>query len=127
VGDRKFKAAVNIGTNPTFTPDKTTLNVEAYLLDFDEDIYGEVLYLEFVKRLRDELKYTTVEALIEQIEQDVEQTRVLLGTESPFPFSFDTNEANHRNNMKLKYQVAFGSPFLLLYNARGRYNLPEIF
>jgi riboflavin kinase/FMN adenylyltransferase len=55
--------------------------VEAYLLDFDEDIYGEVLYLEFVKRLRDELKYTTVEALIEQIEQDVEQTRVLLGTE----------------------------------------------
>lgn len=80
LGDRKFKAAVNIGTNPTFTPDKKTLNVEAYLLDFDEDIYGEALRLEFVERLRDELKYTTVEALIEQIEKDVEQTRNILGT-----------------------------------------------
>jgi len=70
---------VNIGTNPTFTPDKQTLNVEAYLLDFDRDIYGEILQLDFVKRLRDELKYTTVDALIKQIELDVEQTREILG------------------------------------------------
>jgi riboflavin kinase/FMN adenylyltransferase len=54
--------------------------VEAYLLDFDRDIYGEVLLLEFVARLRDELKYESVDALIEQIEKDVEQTRELLGT-----------------------------------------------
>ena len=81
VGDQKHKAAVNIGTNPTFTPDKQTLNVEAYLLDFDREIYGEVVRLEFIERLRDELKYTTVDALIQQIEQDVEQTRAILGTE----------------------------------------------
>lgn len=81
VGDEKHMAAINIGTNPTFTPDKTTLNVEAYLLDFDRDIYGEVLQLEFVERLRDELKYTTVDALIEQINLDVKQTREILGTE----------------------------------------------
>lgn len=76
----KHAAAVNIGTNPTFTPDKQTLNVEAYLLDFDQDIYDETVTLEFVQRLRDELKYDSVTALIEQIRRDVEQTRKLLGT-----------------------------------------------
>lgn len=80
LGDEKYKAAVNLGTNPTFTPDKQTLNVEAYLLDFDRDIYGEVMRLEFIARLRDEMKYDSVEALIEQISLDVEQTRVILGT-----------------------------------------------
>ena len=80
VRGRKYAAAVNIGTNPTFTPDKQTLNVEAYLLDFAEDIYDEVVTLEFVQRLRDELKYDSVTALIEQIGRDVEQTREILGT-----------------------------------------------
>lgn len=78
LGGEKHRAAVNIGTNPTFTPDKTTLNVEAYLLDFDRDIYGEVLQLEFAARLRDELKYDSVAALVEQIGRDVEQAREVL-------------------------------------------------
>ena len=77
---RRHMAAVNIGTNPTFTPDKQTMSVEAYLLDFDQNIYDEMLTLEFVQRLRDELKYDSVDALIEQIHRDVEQTRELLGT-----------------------------------------------
>jgi riboflavin kinase/FMN adenylyltransferase len=76
----KYAAAVNIGTNPTFTPEKQTLNVEAYLLEFDQDIYDETVTLEFMQRLRDELKYDSVGALIKQIERDVEQTRELLGT-----------------------------------------------
>jgi len=80
VGDEKHMAAVNLGTNPTFTPDKQTLNVEAFLLDFDREIYGEVMQLEFAARLRDELKYDSVEALIRQIELDVKQTREILGT-----------------------------------------------
>jgi riboflavin kinase/FMN adenylyltransferase len=80
VGDEKHMAAVNLGTNPTFTPDKQTLNVEAFLLDFDREIYGEVMQLEFAARLRDELKYDSVEALIRQIELDVKQTRGILGT-----------------------------------------------
>lgn len=74
----KFQAAVNIGTNPTFTPDKKTTSVEAYLLDFDRDIYDETLQLEFVARLRDELKFDSVDALVTQIKQDVKQTRALL-------------------------------------------------
>ena len=80
VRGERHQAAVNIGTNPTFTPDKQTLSVEAYLLDFSEDIYDETVTLEFIQRLRNELKYDTVEALIEQIRKDVEQTRQILGT-----------------------------------------------
>ncbi len=80
VRGERHQAAVNIGTNPTFTPDKQTLSVEAYLLDFSEDIYDETVTLEFIQRLRNELKYNSVEALIEQIKKDVEQTRQILGT-----------------------------------------------
>jgi riboflavin kinase/FMN adenylyltransferase len=74
------KAAVNIGTNPTFTPENEALQVEAYLLDFDHEIYDEVVTLDFVKRLRDEQKYGSVAALVEQIRKDVAQTHELLGT-----------------------------------------------
>lgn len=80
LGGEKYGAAVNVGTNPTFTPDKQTLNIEAYLLDFNRDIYGERMRLEFIARLRDELKYDSVEALVQQIHRDVQQTREILGT-----------------------------------------------
>jgi riboflavin kinase / FMN adenylyltransferase len=73
--DKKYLAAINIGTNPTFTPDKQTLNVEAHLLDFRQEIYGEDLRLEFVGRLRDELKFDSVEQLLEQIWKDIEDTK----------------------------------------------------
>ena len=56
------------------------MSVEAYLLDFDRDIYDENLQLEFVARLRDELKFESVEMLVEQILEDVKQTRILLRT-----------------------------------------------
>ena len=73
-----FKAAVNIGFNPTFTPDKKSVNVEAYLLDFDRDIYDENLQLEFVARLREELRFDSVEALVTQIKEDVVNTKTIL-------------------------------------------------
>ena len=78
LNDNRYLAAVNIGINPTFTPEKQTLNVEAYLLDFDEQIYGEDLRLEFVARLRDELTFNSVESLVEQIWKDVGNTRQIL-------------------------------------------------
>lgn len=80
LGGERHMAAVNLGTNPTFTPDKQTFNVEAYLLDFNRDIYGEMMRLEFVARLREEMRYDSVETLIRQIRLDVEQTRAILGT-----------------------------------------------
>jgi riboflavin kinase/FMN adenylyltransferase len=78
VGDERHPAATNIGINPTFTPDKETPNVEAYLLDFDRELYGQKLKLEFVERLRDELKFDGVEALLKQIHADIEETREIL-------------------------------------------------
>lgn len=78
LGSEKFKAAANVGFNPTFTPERQIPSVEAYLLDFDREIYGEVLKLEFVVRIRDELKFDSVEALIEKINDDVLKTREIL-------------------------------------------------
>ena len=78
--NKKYRPATNIGTNPTFTPDKQTPNVEAHLLDLHQDLYGEDVRLEFVARLRDELRFDAVEQLLEQIWKDVELTRQLLGT-----------------------------------------------
>lgn len=78
LGEERFMGATNVGFNPTFTPERKTASVEAYLLDFDRDIYGEHLKLEFVARLRDELKFDSVEALVEQMHRDVKQTREIL-------------------------------------------------
>lgn len=78
LGSQKFMAATNIGLNPTFTPERQIPSLEAYLLDFDRDIYGETMQLEFVTRLRDEIRYTSVDALIKQIHDDVDKTRAIL-------------------------------------------------
>ena len=78
VAGERYPAASNIGINPTFTPDKQTPNVEAHLLDFDRDLYDQEVKLEFVERLRDELKFNSIEALLEQIHADIAQTREIL-------------------------------------------------
>lgn len=78
--NEKYRAATNIGINPTFTPEKETPNVEAHLLNFREEIYAEDLRLEFVARLRDELRFDSVEALLEQIWKDIEDTKRILSS-----------------------------------------------
>src|SRR5512139_650818 len=75
---QKYDAAVNVGFNPTFTPDKKTANVEAHLFDFKREIYGEDVHLEFVARLRDELRFNSVDALLEQIWKDIGETKRIL-------------------------------------------------
>jgi len=79
IGEEKIMAATNIGFNPTFTPERKIPSLEAYLLDFDRDIYGVEVKLEFVARLRDELKFNSVESLLEQIHDDINRTREMLG------------------------------------------------
>ena len=74
--DCKYMAAVSVGVNPTF--EERVQAVEAYLLDFDRDIYGETLHLEFVAKLRDEVEYEGIGPLIAQIQRDVDQTRAVL-------------------------------------------------
>ncbi len=72
-------AAVSIGVRPSFKTGRGEL-IEAYLLDFDGDLYGTELRLEFLERLRGERRFPTREALIEQMHRDVERTRELLGS-----------------------------------------------
>jgi riboflavin kinase / FMN adenylyltransferase len=70
-------AAVSIGVRPTFTTGRGEL-IEAHLLDFDGDLYGSELRVEFIRRLRGERRFATPEALIAQMQRDVEQTRRVL-------------------------------------------------
>lgn len=70
-------AATSIGVRPTFETDGGR-TIEAFLLDFDGDLYTKRLRLEFVQRLRAEVAFETVELLIEQMNKDVEQAREIL-------------------------------------------------
>ncbi|MGB8651283.1 MAG: bifunctional riboflavin kinase/FAD synthetase [Mycobacteriales bacterium] len=69
-------AAISIGTNPTFAGNER--RVEAYVLDFDGDLYGEHVGLAFTARLRDTLRFDGVEPLVAQMALDVERTRQLV-------------------------------------------------
>jgi riboflavin kinase/FMN adenylyltransferase len=71
-------AAVSIGVRPTFKTGRIEL-IEAYLLDFEGDLYGRTLRLDFLARLRGERRFDSAEALVEQMHRDVEQTRELTG------------------------------------------------
>jgi riboflavin kinase/FMN adenylyltransferase len=71
---RTYAAATNVGVRPMFVTGRGEL-IEAYLLDFDGDLYGSDLRLEFLKRLRGEKRFETVDALIEQMGRDVDEAR----------------------------------------------------
>lgn len=73
VDGRRFAAATNVGVRPTV--DGQRLTIEAYLLDFDENIYGKTIQLEFVNRIRPEMKFSGIEALKAQIAADVTAVR----------------------------------------------------
>lgn len=75
-GGERLRAAISIGTNPTFSGKER--RVEAYALDFDGDLYGERVALDFAVRLREMRRYDRIERLVAQIHQDVAQTRAAL-------------------------------------------------
>jgi riboflavin kinase/FMN adenylyltransferase len=70
---RRLRAAISVGTNPTFSGRERT--VEAFVLDVDEDFYGQHVALDFVTRLRDQVRFTRSEDLVTQIDDDVARTR----------------------------------------------------
>lgn len=74
--DGRYMAATSIGTRPTFGDNERA--IEAFLLDFSGDLYGQDVRLEFVQRLRGQVKYDTAQALKEQVDRDVAQTRAIL-------------------------------------------------
>jgi riboflavin kinase / FMN adenylyltransferase len=79
------QAAINVGRRPTFyEPDAAPVLVEAHLLHFDGDLYGESSRVCFAHRLRDELRFDSVEGLIAQMHQDVgEAERMLTAPDLP--------------------------------------------
>jgi riboflavin kinase/FMN adenylyltransferase len=76
---RRLRAAVSVGTNPTFSGRER--RVEAFVLDLDEDLYGQRVALDFVARLRDMERYDSIDALVAQVGVDVRQTRELLSAD----------------------------------------------
>jgi riboflavin kinase/FMN adenylyltransferase len=77
VGTRRYMAAIDVGTNPTFGIEP--LHVEAFLLDFEgRDLHGDPLSIEFWGRLRDEVRYESVDELVAAISADVERTRTIV-------------------------------------------------
>jgi riboflavin kinase/FMN adenylyltransferase len=70
-------AVASLGTNPTFV-ENGGLVLEVHVLDFDGDLYGKRCRTTFVSRLRDEAKFASIEALIAQIQQDIDAARRIL-------------------------------------------------
>lgn len=80
--EHRMPAAISVGTNPTFddVPERT---VEAYVLDRDDlDLYDEMVRIEFVRRLRGNTKFDSIDALIEQMHRDVDVAREICEAES---------------------------------------------
>jgi riboflavin kinase/FMN adenylyltransferase len=70
IGDASAKCVINIGYRPTFEG-QSTLTTEAHLLDFEANLYGQVLEFDFISRLRDEMKFSGIDALVNQIKADI--------------------------------------------------------
>ena len=71
-------SAISLGRRPTFYEEAHASLLEAHLLDFEGDLYGEPARVRFVARLRGEVKFDSVDALVEQIRRDCDQARALL-------------------------------------------------
>ncbi len=76
-GGERYGACINVGLAPTF--DRRESKVEAHLLDFEGDLYGEVVDVTFEEHLRPEMRFDSVGKLKEQIARDVETARRLVG------------------------------------------------
>lgn len=74
-----WRAVTNIGVRPTFENRLATQRVETHILDFDKDIYGESIYLDFHSYIRSEQRFKDVDALIQQIQRDITLSREILG------------------------------------------------
>ncbi|MBF8267865.1 MAG: Riboflavin biosynthesis protein RibF [Dehalococcoidia bacterium] len=82
MGGGRYMAATSIGVRPTFG-EEGERTVEVFILDYQGELYGTELRVEFAQRLRDEMRFETPEALVVQMHRDVEQTREVLKRASP--------------------------------------------
>jgi riboflavin kinase / FMN adenylyltransferase len=75
LGEEEYAACTNVGVAPTFG--RTESRVEAYLLDFEGDLYGRVVDVSFTKRIREERRFSGIDELTEQIRRDVDEARIV--------------------------------------------------
>jgi riboflavin kinase/FMN adenylyltransferase len=78
-------ALTNVGMRPTFEPQPVAPRVEAHLLDFHAELYGQIIRLEFLEWLRPEEKYPNVQALLDQMQLDISKGRALLASLGDHP------------------------------------------
>ena len=78
VQDKTIGAVTNIGVRPTFENQSTSPTVEAHLLNYNGDLYGKRMKLDFVARLRDERRFESIESLVQQINSDIQLGREIL-------------------------------------------------
>lgn len=75
IQNHSYNSVANIGYRPTFESADPGLHLEVHILDFNHDIYGEIVRIEFDQFLRDEIKFGSVESLIQQITYDIQKAR----------------------------------------------------
>ena len=85
---RWWPAAVNVGTRPTFTGNGARVSVEVHLIGFDGDLYGQLLTVQFVRRLRDEVRFASIDALVTQLRADVAAAAAQVGRHVDHPAVF---------------------------------------
>lgn len=73
VEGKKYQAVASVGTNPTF--EDISRRVEVNIFDFQQTIYGQIIRVDFLKMLRREIKFTSVDALLNQMKKDVKQAK----------------------------------------------------
>jgi riboflavin kinase/FMN adenylyltransferase len=78
IQDKFWPAAVNVGTRPTFESTDQKSHVEAHILDFSNELYNQEIALDFVERLRGEVRFQSVDDLLRQIHTDIDQTREII-------------------------------------------------
>jgi len=71
-------SVTNVGFSPTFKKDETIARIEAYILDFKQDVYGQFMEAAFVEFLRPEMHFNSLDELLEQIQRDIEKSREIL-------------------------------------------------
>ena len=76
--DKSYSAVVNIGNRPTFYQPPAKQTIETHVLDFNREIYGKIIKVSFIERLRPELRYSSAEELMTQIQNDIQETRKVL-------------------------------------------------
>ncbi|MCH7718924.1 MAG: riboflavin biosynthesis protein RibF, partial [Chloroflexi bacterium] len=82
IGENEYLSCTNIGVRPTFDSEPRP-TVEAFILDFDDDIYGQDIRIDLLHRLRDELRFDSVDDLVTQMHRDIADTREYFREHAP--------------------------------------------